>query len=202
MAKQKKLTATGEPVIADEVRKVSSLTVDPRNPKKHPESQVADIAASLERFGYIEKLVIRPNGQLVGGEGRLEAIKRLGWDEIECLVVAGLSETAYSALGLALNKLGENGRYDNDILRDVILGIHEDGENAMSLGFSQAELKGILEEPADLEVKEIETSAVDDEFWISIRGPLAQQANALRALEAAMKPFAGVSVEQGTINIG
>jgi hypothetical protein len=33
-------------------------------------------------------------------------------------------------------------------------------------------------------------------------GPLAQQANALKALEAAMKPFADVTVEQGTISVG
>lgn len=84
----------------------------------------------------------------------------------------------------------------------MLLEIQEDGENALSLGFSPGELGRILEEPDDLEVKEIETGPVDDEFWISVRGPLAQQANALKALEVAMKPYAGVSVEQGTINIG
>ena len=39
-------------------------------------------------------------------------------------------------------------------------------------------------------------------FWISIRGPLAQQAHALKALQEAMKPYAGVSVELGTISAG
>jgi hypothetical protein len=117
-------------------------------------------------------------------------------------VVAGLSESAYAALGLALNRIGENGRWDDEVLRGVILEIQEDGENALSLGFSPNELKGILEEPDDLEVKEIETGPVDDEFWISIRGLLAHQANALKALEQAMKPFAGATVEQGTISVG
>ena len=60
----------------------------------------------------------------------------------------------------------------------------------------------ILAEPDELEVKEIETGPVDDEFWISIRGPLAQQANALKALQDALKPYAGVTVEQGTISVG
>lgn len=53
-----------------------------------------------------------------------------------------------------------------------------------------------------LEVKEIETGEVADEFWISVRGPLAQQAAVLKKLEDALKPFAGVTVEQGTINVG
>lgn len=109
---------------------------------------------------------------------------------------------ATKAFGIALNRIPQNSRWDDDILRGLILELQDDGENALALGFSPGELNKILEEPDDLEVKEIETGLVDDEFWISIRGPLAQQANALRALEAAMKPFAGVSVEQGTINIG
>ena len=50
--------------------------------------------------------------------------------------------------------------------------------------------------------KEIESGVVDDEFWISICGPLARQANALKALNEAMKPYAGLTVEQGTINMG
>ena len=63
-------------------------------------------------------------------------------------------------------------------------------------------MKKLLDEPDELAVKEIETGPVSDEFWISVRGTLAQQANALKALQEAMKPFAGVEVEQGTINIG
>lgn len=51
---------------------------------------------------------------------------------------------------------------------------------AIALGFSANEIAKLRKEPEDLEVKEIETGPVDDEFWISIRGPLARQANAPR----------------------
>lgn len=192
----------GEPVITDEVRKVAELTADPRNARRHSEAQISQIVTSIEKFGFVEKLSIRPDGQLIGGHARLEALKRMGRTEVECRVVAGLSEAGYKALGLALNKLPENSSWDADILRDVILEIQDEGENAQSLGFGPGELKRILDEPDDLLVHEIETGPVDDEFWISVRGPLSQQANALKALEQAMKPFAGVTVEQGTINIG
>jgi hypothetical protein len=105
-------------------------------------------------------------------------------------------------MGIALNRIPENSRWDEDILRGVLLDIQEDGENAQALGFSPGELSRILTEPDELEVKEIETGPVDDEFWISIRGPLVHQAHALRALQDAMKPFNNVTVEQGTINLG
>jgi ParB-like chromosome segregation protein Spo0J len=199
MAKQSKIT--GAPVIKDEVRKVADLKVDPRNAKKHSEAQIGQIVHSIERFGYVDKIVVRPNGQLIGGEGRLDAIKRIGWEEIEVRVVAGLSETAYAALGLALNRIPENGRWDDDILRDILADIQNEGESALTLGFSPGELDKILAEPAELEVREIETGPVNDEFWISIRGPLQHQAHALKALQEAMKSYSGVTVEQGTIAV-
>ncbi|WP_315792270.1 MULTISPECIES: ParB/Srx family N-terminal domain-containing protein [unclassified Bradyrhizobium] len=187
------------PGVTDEVRKVADLRPDPRNANRHSESQVAQIVTSIEQFGYIDKIVIRPNGQLVGGEGRLDAIKRLGWDEVAVRVVSGLSEAQYKALGLALNRIPRNSRFDEDVLRELLGEIQTEGENPLNLGFSPAELDKILSEPADLEVKEIETGPVNDEFWISIRGPLKHQAHALKALQEAMKPYQGVTVDQGTI---
>jgi hypothetical protein len=117
-------------------------------------------------------------------------------------VAVRLTGSGYKATGIALNRIPENSRWDDDILRGVLLEIQEDGENPLSLGFTPGELGRILDEPDELEVKEIETGPVDDEFWISIRGRLAQQANALKALEQAMKPFASVTVEQGPISVG
>jgi hypothetical protein len=102
----------------------------------------------------------------------------------------------------AVNRIPENSQWDDDVLRDVLGELQAEGEDAIGLGFSPNELTKLLTEPDDLEVKEIETGPVSDEFWISLRGPLAQQANALKALQEAMKPFAGVTVEQGTINLG
>lgn len=191
-----------DPVITDETRKIADLTADPKNARRHSEAQISQIVTSIERFGFVNPISIRPTGQLIGGHATLDALKRMGRQDVACRVVDGLSERDYKALAIALNKLPENSRWDDDILRGVLLEIQDDGENALSLGFSPGELKKLLDEPDDLEVKEIETGPVDDEFWISVRGPLSQQANALKALEAAMKPYAGVSVEQGTINIG
>jgi len=193
---------TGAPSIKDEIRKVADLTADKRNARRHSEAQISQIVAAIDRFGFVDKISIRPDGQIIGGHARLEALKRMGRAEVECRVVSGLSEAGYKALGLALNRIPENSSWDHDILRDLITEIQDEGENAQTLGFGPAELKRILEEPDDLEVKEIETGPVDDEFWISVRGPLAQQANVFKALDAALKQFAGVSVEQGTINIG
>jgi len=203
MAKQSR-PATGQPVITDEVRKVSELTADPRNARRHSEAQISQIVQSIERFGFVEKIAVRPDGRVIAGHARLEALKRVPMiaDTVEVRVVGGLSESAYKALGLALNRIPENSQWDDDILRDILGELSNEGEDAIGLGFSPNELTKLMAEPDELEVKEIETGPVDDEFWISIRGPLAQQANALKALQEAMKTYAGVTVEQGTISLG
>lgn len=189
------------PKVTDETRDLASLTPDPRNVKRHTTADIAAAASVIDELGYVDKIVIRPDGQLVGGERRWLALKQLGREKVECRVVAGLSEPQYLKLALALNRLGEGGRYDDEALRSVVAEL-DDADIGLNDLFSQGELKKLLAEPDDIEVREIETSAVEDEFWVSVRGPLANQAEALKALEAAMKPFKGVSVELGTIAIG
>jgi ParB-like chromosome segregation protein Spo0J len=188
--------------ITDETRKVADLKADPKNARRHSEAQIATIVQSIERFGYVNKIVIQPKGQIIGGHATLEALKRLAHTEIECRVVSGLSPAQYAALALALNKIPENSSWDADVLRDVIGELHGADEDLGGIGFSTKELEGLMAEDEPLEVRTIETGDVEDEFWISVRGPLAQQADALKELEAVMKKFAGVSVELGTINVG
>jgi ParB-like chromosome segregation protein Spo0J len=200
MAKQS--APAGQPVITDEVRKVAELKADPRNARRHSESQISQIAASIEQFGYINRVVIRPGNQIVAGHATLEALKRTGRENVEVRVVAGLTESQYKKLGLALNKLPENSSWDFDILSEILGELDAEGEDLQAIGFSPAEIDKLTTAPDELEVREIETGPVDDEFWISIRGPLAQQAHALKALQEAMKPYVGISVEQGTINLG
>lgn len=190
------------PTRTDETRKVSDLKPDPHNARRHSEGQISQIVASMERFGIVERVLIRPNNQIIGGHARLDALKRMGRDTVDVSIIGGLSEAGYKALGLALNRIPENSSWNDDVLRDVLGSLSEEGEDALGLGFSSTELDKLLKEPDELEVKEIETGRIDDEFWISVRGPLKEQANALKALNDAMKPFAGVTVEQGTINLG
>ncbi len=187
--------------VTDETRKVADLKVDAKNAKRHSEQQIAKIAGSIERFGYVNKVAIRPDNTIIGGHATLEGLKRLGYETIDVRVVGGLTPAKYRALGLALNKLPEGSSWDDAILADVIDELDEAGEDLAGLGFSDKELEGLKLGDDPIEVKTIETGNVEDEFWISVRGPLKDQAGALKALEAALKPFVGVSVDLGTIAV-
>jgi hypothetical protein len=52
---------------------------------------------------------------------------------------------------------------------------------------------------APLAVHEIDVSAVEDRFWITVQGPLRQQAAALQRLQQLMAEFPDVDVDLGTI---
>lgn len=190
------------PRVVNERRKVAQLKDDPRNARRHSEAQIAKIAASIAEFGYVAPIIIRPDDQIIAGHATRDATVREGHVEVDVHVVYGLSAAQYQKLAIALNRLPEDSDWNEDVLAEIFRGLKDEEEDPTGTGFSLAEVDKLLNEPDALEVKEIETGPVDDEFWISVRGPLKHQAAALKALEQAMKPFDGVDVDLGTINIG
>jgi hypothetical protein len=56
---------------------------NPKNPNKHPEEQIERLSKIIEYQGQRHPLIIsKRSGFLVVGHGRLEAIKKLGWEQI------------------------------------------------------------------------------------------------------------------------
>jgi ParB family transcriptional regulator, chromosome partitioning protein len=48
---------------------------------------IDSLAQSIQDIGLLHPIVVNENNQLVAGQRRLEAYKRLGWSEIPCVVV-------------------------------------------------------------------------------------------------------------------
>lgn len=90
------------------------------NPKRHPKLQVANIAASIQRFGFLVPLVIDKDNVIVAGHGRFEAASQLGMTELPCIRADHLTEMEIKAYRLADNKLAES-RWD-DALLELELG--------------------------------------------------------------------------------
>lgn len=70
--------------------KISSISANPTQPRRDfRESELEDLAASLEAHGLLQPILVRPSAQgyeLVAGERRLRAATRLGWESIPALV--------------------------------------------------------------------------------------------------------------------
>ena len=91
---------------------VGALKPDPHNARKHPESQIDLLAASIRQFGFVGAIIVDEGNVIISGHGRHEAAKRDGMDVVPCIRVTHLTAKAKIALALADNRLGELSAWD------------------------------------------------------------------------------------------
>ena len=95
---------------------VSALQPYARNARTHSRRQIKKIAASIERFGFVNPVLIDENNQIIAGHGRVAAAKLLGWQEVPTLRIEHLNETEKRAYILADNRLAEEAGWDKEML--------------------------------------------------------------------------------------
>jgi ParB family chromosome partitioning protein len=69
---------------------LAEVTVDQR--VRRDLGNIASLAASIASLGLLHPLVVKPDGTLVAGARRLEAVRSLGWTEVPVTVVHNLTE--------------------------------------------------------------------------------------------------------------
>jgi ParB-like chromosome segregation protein Spo0J len=68
-------------------RKIAELKTSPKNKEIYSMSHVEDLTESMAEMGLLTPIVITPKGEVVSGNGRLAAAKKLGWQEIDVVVM-------------------------------------------------------------------------------------------------------------------
>ena len=68
-------------------RDVASLRPYARNARVHSKKQIKQIAASIERFGFTNPVLVSDDGEIVAGHGRVEAAKLLGRNTVPTLAL-------------------------------------------------------------------------------------------------------------------
>lgn len=71
-------------------RRVDSITVGVRHRKDR--GDIAALARSIDEVGILQPITITPDGVLVCGWRRLEAVRRLGWSTLKVWVRSGISD--------------------------------------------------------------------------------------------------------------
>jgi DNA modification methylase len=138
---------------------LDTLHLDPANARLHPDENLGAIEASLRRFGQAEPLVIQAStGRVVGGNGRLVAMKRLGWTECD-VVELEIDDLTATALGITLNRTAETAVWDPTTLTRLLQELR--AEDALEgVGFSDNELDALL---ADLEAGTVVDGQTDED---------------------------------------
>lgn len=188
------------PADAVERRPVASLMTYAANARTHSAEQVAQIAASVQEWGWTTPVLVDEAGQIIAGHGRVLAAQKLGLTEVPVMVARGWSEAQKRAYVLADNKLALNAGWDLDLLRGELDGLNLDGFDLALTGFDAAELGKLSgADEGALVVHEVDTSDVADVFFVTVSGPLQDQADALHRIKTLMADMPQVEVDLGCV---
>ena len=124
---------------------VASVVPYATNARTHSDTQVAQIAASIAEFGFVNPVLVDAAGVLVAGHGRVLAAKRLGLANVPAIRLAHLTEAQARALRLADNQIALNSGWDEALLATELARIRDEGVVDLDvLGFSGRELDQLL----------------------------------------------------------
>ena len=106
-----------------ELLPVSCLKPYANNAKIHTPEQVEQIRRSIQEFGFNDPIAVDENNMVIEGHGRLLAIKEMGWTEVECIRLDGMTEDQKRAYIHIHNQLTMNTGFDLDILESELKSI-------------------------------------------------------------------------------
>ena len=138
---------------------IGDLTPADYNPRKAlapGDPEFDKLKRSLDEFGYVEPVIWnKTTGRVVGGHQRITALKALGYEDVDCVVVE-LDETREKALNVALNKI--NGEWDQDKLALLIADLDASDFDAELTGFDDEEIQAMI---GSLDETEVEDDGFD-----------------------------------------
>jgi ParB-like chromosome segregation protein Spo0J len=164
-----------QPVMPDKLERwpIDRLVPYERNARTHSPEQIAQIAASIQEFGFTNPILVDEDAGVIAGHGRLAAAQSLGLREVPVVVLDHLTPTQRRAYVLADNKLALNAGWDEQMLQQEIAALSLVDFDLSLMGWSDDELAGLLDpEGIDDESKPPEEFAeVDDDIETDHRCP-------------------------------
>ena len=140
--------------------KISDLSLDPANVRKHDRKNLDAIKASLRKFGQQKPIVVDAKGIVIAGNGTMTAAQELGWTEIAAVrtELAGVEATAFA---IADNRTAELAEWEDDKLDVVLRSLQAEGFDLADLGFDPMTETAIA--APESSAKEIDTEAMEME---------------------------------------
>ena len=96
-------------------KKILEIRPYENNPRDNSKA-IDAVAASIREFGFKVPIVIDKNGVIVAGHTRYEASKKLGLEEVPCVIADDLTDEQVKAFRLADNKTAELASWNPELL--------------------------------------------------------------------------------------
>jgi len=141
-----------------------------RNSRTHSDEQVAQIAASIREFGFLNPIIVDGENGIIAGHGRVLAAQKLKIEQLPCIEASHLTEAQRKAYVIADNKLALNAGWDDELLRIELDELKNSGFDITITGFSLDELAAL--DPEDEEEKPAEEDETPEppEEPVSVKG--------------------------------
>ncbi|NPV52198.1 MAG: ParB N-terminal domain-containing protein [Firmicutes bacterium] len=142
-----KVVADGIPVYCafDELVDPVVLVPNPRNPNKHPDTQIRLLSKIIKVQGWRAPITVsKRSGFVVRGHGRLSAALILGVQQVPVDMQFYATEAEEWADLIADNRIAELAEMDRGVLKDILQEL-DDGAFDMELtGFTEPEIERLM----------------------------------------------------------
>ena len=144
-----------QPELATVMRPVGVLRASPTRSRETTPEILEAVIRSFKRYGIVFPVIIDREDVIIQGHVMWDAAKQLGLETIECRVVDHLDAVEIEALSLALNRIGELGKFDLEKLRDQMIRIESHGIELISTGFSIPQIDQIMIVPVQVQANQM-----------------------------------------------
>jgi DNA modification methylase len=134
-------------------KKVSELIPYINNPRNN-EAGVDKVASSINSFGFKVPIIVDKDNEIIAGHTRLLAAKKLGMEEVPCIVASDLTEAQIKAFRIADNKVADFTTWDNEMLAIEFEALEELNFDLLATGFDMDEIELILGDDEEPEAEE------------------------------------------------
>ena len=142
---------------------INELISPEYNPRQITDDEMEKLKNSINEFGYVAPIIVNKyNNHIIGGNQRYEALKSLGYTDVDVVFVDEPDLNREKALNIALNKI--SGEWDFVKLADIIDELELNDFDIPLTGFDEQELENFyIEEENPKEHEPVEVAEDDYE---------------------------------------
>lgn len=119
---------------------INELISPSYNPREISPAEMEKLKTSIEEFGYVDLIIVNEvNNHIVGGNQRYEALKELGYDEVDVVYVHEEDENREKALNIALNKI--SGEWNDIKLNNILEELKVENVDISLTGFEDIKIQ-------------------------------------------------------------
>lgn len=115
------------------------------NARIHSPEQQALLKASIDKFGFINPVLVDANGTLIAGHNRAAVAVQVGMKTLPVIQLAHLSEGDAKALRLADNSIPERAHWSPELVETELAALAELNFDVDSLGLDEIKLPELEE---------------------------------------------------------